>query len=563
VNPQFPLYIVSKSRWEHNRRLTSRALEKMRVPYRIVVEAEQRECYAEVIDPAKILVLDPAYQRDYDTCDDLGDTKSKGPGPARNFVWDHAIGEGHAWHWVLDDNIRAFYRLNNNLKNPVGDGTVFCCMEDFVLRYENVVMAGPQYEMFCPRKVKVPPFVPNTRIYSCNLIRNDIPYRWRGRYNEDTDLSLRILKDGLCTIQFNAFLQHKMTTQLIEGGCTKEFYEKEGTEPKSRMIVDLHPDVARLTWKFHRCHHEIDYRQFRINHLHKKPDLEVAEGIAEYGMALKPVNGIKLKRNVRPATLASIFDATGTIDLTNYLRLCQKHRPELDVEAARTAATQLIQLQQNPKKASENPEAEVERRWYESIRKGQPDYSVYDDNLFLSNLWACWIVYSRGYLNGIRKLSSTFGEIGSVADLGCGFGYTTAALKEMFPKAEVFGTNLPDTLQFQVASEIGQQRGFAVVPDARGRKADLIFASEYFEHIESPVEHLQEIIDQTGGRFMVIANAFGARATGHFNHYRHEGRTIMNKQIGRVFNRTLRLAGYRAVKTKFWNNRPAIWQKAS
>jgi len=28
------------------------------------------------------------------------------------------------------------------------------------------------------------------------LIRNDIPYRWRAKYNEDTDLSLRVLKDG-------------------------------------------------------------------------------------------------------------------------------------------------------------------------------------------------------------------------------------------------------------------------------------------------------------------------------------------------------------------------------
>jgi len=46
------------------------------------------------------------------------------------------------------------------------------------------------------------------------LIRNDVPYRWRGRYNEDTDLSLRMLKDRWCTIQFNAFLQGKAATPL-------------------------------------------------------------------------------------------------------------------------------------------------------------------------------------------------------------------------------------------------------------------------------------------------------------------------------------------------------------
>ena len=91
----------------------------------------------------------------------------------------------------------------------------------------------------------MPPFVVNTRIYSCLLIENSAPYRWRGRYNEDTDLSLRVLKDGLCTIQFNAFLCGKVTTQRMKGGNTKEFYSDEGTLPKSQMIADLHPDVPR------------------------------------------------------------------------------------------------------------------------------------------------------------------------------------------------------------------------------------------------------------------------------------------------------------------------------
>ena len=75
MNPRFPLYIVSKGRWETP--LTARYLEKMDVPYWIVVEEQERAAYAEVIDPAKILILDPAYQRDYDTFDALGDKKSR------------------------------------------------------------------------------------------------------------------------------------------------------------------------------------------------------------------------------------------------------------------------------------------------------------------------------------------------------------------------------------------------------------------------------------------------------------------------------------------------------
>lgn len=284
MQPNCPIYIVSKGRWDT--RLTSKALERMGVPYFIVVESQEHDQYAAVIDPAKILILDPAYQRDYDTCDDLGDSKGKGPGPARNFVWDHALARGHAWHWVVDDNIRAFYRLNQNKRIQVLDGVCFRAMEDFADRYTNVAMAGPAYRFFIEPKRPRPPLILNTRIYSCNLIRNDVPFRWRGRYNEDTILSLDMLKAGWCTVQFNAFLQDKITTQAMRGGNTDEFYAREGTLAKSRMQVAVHPDVSRLVWKFNRWHHHVDYRRFRKNKLIRKPDAVIPEGVNEYGMRL-------------------------------------------------------------------------------------------------------------------------------------------------------------------------------------------------------------------------------------------------------------------------------------
>lgn len=287
MQPRFPLYIPTKGRWDSAKRLTSRTLHEIGVPHFLVVEEQEAEAYRLHADSsATVLVLDPQYQRDYDTCDDVGDAKSKGPGAARNFAWDHAIASGAEWQWVMDDNIQRFYRFNRNAKVPVADGTLFRVMEDFCLRYENVAMAGPNYESFVIRRQKYPPFVLNTRIYSCNLIRNDVPYRWRGRYNEDTDLSLRMLKDGWCTVQFNAFLQNKLATQRVPGGNTAEFYAKEGTLPKSRMQVELHPDVSRLVWKFNRWHHEVDYRPFRRNVLVRKPDVLIADGPDDYGMVL-------------------------------------------------------------------------------------------------------------------------------------------------------------------------------------------------------------------------------------------------------------------------------------
>jgi hypothetical protein len=284
---KYPIYIPSKGRADS--RLTVKTLDYMKVNYKVVVEKKEYKEYSKVINKNNLLVLDKKYQDNYNTCDDLGDTKSKGPGAARNFVWEHSISEGYKKHWVIDDNINGFYRLNNNLKIKVYTGKMFKAMEDFCERYTNVTMAGPNYLFFAKQNQKLPPFITNTRIYSCNLIKNNTPHRWRGRYNEDTILSLDMLKDGYCTVQFNAFLQGKVRTQVLRGGNSAEFYDKEGTLPKSQMQVDVHPDVSKLVWKFGRVHHHVDYSKFKANRLIKKKDIKIQKGINEYGMNLKQI----------------------------------------------------------------------------------------------------------------------------------------------------------------------------------------------------------------------------------------------------------------------------------
>lgn len=279
MNPRYPIFIVSKGRWANM--LTARALDEMSVPYRLIVEESELPMYSAKYD-CPIHVLPQRYLDDYDTCDDLGDTKSKGPGAARNFAWDLASEEGSGRHWVMDDNIDAFHYLNRNKKWEVRSGKTIAAAEDFTDRYSNVPISGMNYYSFCKRTDAVPPFVANTRIYSCLLIDNDAPYRWRARYNEDTDLSLRVLKDGLCTIQFNAFLCGKITTQRMRGGNSKEFYDAEGTLPKSQMIADLHPDVAEVVWRFNRWHHKVDYRPFKKNALIRT--VNVPHGINNYGL---------------------------------------------------------------------------------------------------------------------------------------------------------------------------------------------------------------------------------------------------------------------------------------
>ena len=271
MNPNYPVYIISKGRWES--RLTSKALESMGVPYRIVIEPQEYDNYAAVIDPKKILVL---------PFSNLG----QGSIPARNWVWEHSISEGYGRHWILDDNIKRFFRFNNNLKLSVSSGAIFKAAEDFTDRYKNIALSGFQYFMFVWRKEQRNPFILNTRIYSCILIKNDIPYRWRGRYNEDTDLSLRALKDGWCTVLFLSFLAEKMPTMTMKGGNTDELYKDDGRLKMAMSLREQHPDVTTVRWKWNRWQHVVDYSRFKANKLILKDGVDIKQGVDNYGMVL-------------------------------------------------------------------------------------------------------------------------------------------------------------------------------------------------------------------------------------------------------------------------------------
>lgn len=301
--PKYPIYIVSKGRADSM--FTSRSLAAMKTHHYIAIEPQDVDPYKQALidfdlkDYATLLVLPFSNHGD-------------GPGRARNWCWDHSMNYLNARrHWVLDDNIKDFYRLHENQRIRVGSGVFFRVMEDFVDRYKNVKISGPQYRFFCASSQKYPPYVANTRIYSCLLIENDCKHRWRGRYNEDTDICLRVLKDGDCTIQFNAFLQGKVATQTLKGGNTEEFYHREkgidpntgeaikadqlevkgrynvdGTVAKSQMLVDMHSDVCRMVWRYGRWHHYCDYSVFKSNKLIFEDDVDIPETPNNYGMKL-------------------------------------------------------------------------------------------------------------------------------------------------------------------------------------------------------------------------------------------------------------------------------------
>lgn len=277
MNPKYPVYVISKGRWES--RLTVKALEARSIPYHVVIEPQEFDQYADVIDPKKIYVL---------PFSNLG----QGSIPARNWVWEHAKAGGAKRHWILDDNIREFYRLNRNIKHRTTSGSTFAAIEDFVDRYTNIALAGMQYAMFVPRRRIWPSILINTRIYSIILIDNSLPYRWRGRYNEDTDLSLRCLKDKLCTVLFNAFPADKQATMRMKGGNTDDLYQGDGRLRMAQSLQEQHPDCVKIHFKWGRWQHLVDYSAFKANKLRLRHDIVIPEGINEFGMKFIKKEGI-------------------------------------------------------------------------------------------------------------------------------------------------------------------------------------------------------------------------------------------------------------------------------
>lgn len=268
---RYPIYIISKGR--HELRQTQKSLEEMSLDYKIVIEPQEFDLYAQHIDEKKILVL---------PFSNLG----QGSIPARNFVMEHSIQNQHKRHWILDDNINGFVRLNKGLRIPVKTSVIFNAIEDFVDRYENIKMAGMNYRFFAGSWIKKPYFL-NTRIYSIILLDNSIKHRWRGRYNEDTDLSLRILKDGDCTVLFNTFLANKAATLTMKGGNTEEVYKDSNNRKDFAIsLQEQHPDVVKVVWRYDRWHHDVNYSVFKNNKLKFKNDYVKIKGVNNYNMKL-------------------------------------------------------------------------------------------------------------------------------------------------------------------------------------------------------------------------------------------------------------------------------------
>ena len=221
---------------------------------------------------------------------------------------------------------------------------------------------------------------------------------------------------------------------------------------------------------------------------------------------------------------------------------------------------------------------ELKTKWYTHLDENNIDkaYSVYDDDYHFVDLWLCFKNQSRSYLRNLYKptlkndssIIELTNDVKHIVDIGCGLGHTTIALRQMYPNAKVYGTNLKNTKQWKFCEKKAKQYDFELLESINDINitVDMVFASEYFEHILKPIKHLKEIINTLSPKYFIIANSFNRYSIGHFRTYYITG--VLNieiaeneKNMNKIFNRSLIDFGYEKMKTNFFNGRPNIWKK--
>jgi hypothetical protein len=272
--PHYPVYVVSKGRYQNC--LTVQFLIRDGTPFELVVEREQAEQYAKYgVEHLRLLPR-----------------SDQGLIYARNWCFDDALERGAARFWILDDNIYHIKRRQAGRRIPCNSDLAFRCIEDFVDRYENVGLAGLNYEMFAPNGHEIPPFFVNTHVYSCTLVNTSLPYRWRSYLNDDTDLCLQVLSGGWCTVVTNAFIQTKVRTMKLKGGNTP-IYQGDGRLKMARSLERLWPGVVTVNRRFKRPQHVIANQWQRFTTpLRLKPDLPPPDP-EDYRMEVRQIKPVK------------------------------------------------------------------------------------------------------------------------------------------------------------------------------------------------------------------------------------------------------------------------------
>lgn len=277
---EYPIFVISYNRAKNH--TTAKCLANYGVKHYMIVHKEQLDDYIKYQTPemkeyTTFLIFDDSYKLKYETCDDIPHRiQNAGSGAERNFAWDYSIKLGAKAHWLMDDNMTFMHIVGINKKGVYVRRKCekkdfqekWHKAEHFFNKYENLLMLELTQNDFCINSTNLT-YALNTRCFSCNLICNNMPIRWRGRYNEDVILSTDVMVAGYCIASYKGgVLKKKQSTRNASGGNhatkagdTNSLYQdgfdyRNSSIKKTNLLLSVYPQYYRKVVKYGRIHHE-------------------------------------------------------------------------------------------------------------------------------------------------------------------------------------------------------------------------------------------------------------------------------------------------------------------
>lgn len=268
---KFPIGILSYGRYNDN--FTSKYLLKCGIYHKIFVEPCEYDLYIDnyynnLSHKNRKLVEIINVGEDFHT-------RNLGGTPVRNYILDYYYVKGFARCWILDDNIKCYYRYNRGCKTEIYSGSIFSSIEKYIEIYENVGVCSHNFSPFITTGRSRPVIVLNEKQYSSLLLLTDKQYRFRHKYNEDVLISVEYIISGKLNFCFNHILYNKNTSGTDKGGNTDTIYSNGYEEKYDYLYNELkkmyNSNILKINCEFDKFisnkplkdkdkHHSIKYK---------------------------------------------------------------------------------------------------------------------------------------------------------------------------------------------------------------------------------------------------------------------------------------------------------------
>jgi hypothetical protein len=242
-----PIYVLSKGR--AGTASSPRLLEQAQLPYILVVEPQEADAYAQHFPLAKLILLPQS---------------NKGIAYVRN----HILSLNLSWFWMLDDDIKGFYRREKGRMVRIGADIALAEAEQLICSVEWAGQGAIEYQQVAWSTKK--DYALNSYCDVCVLLHAErvkgLSYRGELALKEDRDFTLQILSAGLKTVRVQSYGFAAPKNGSNAGGLKELYQEAEREKLAVDRLCAAWPEIVSAKVKNDgRYDAKINWRYFKDN----------------------------------------------------------------------------------------------------------------------------------------------------------------------------------------------------------------------------------------------------------------------------------------------------------